>query len=127
MKKGDLLMTKTGRFNTENSSLGRTAMTGLGATALAAPFLMGGDDEDEGPIDQRSTEAARNGLERYQLGWDTFWETDFLAADWLLEPLLAKGRTHSIVAAAKAEGEKVRCNLFDQLVDHGELSQRLSR
>ena len=57
---------------------------------------------DEGPIDQRSTEAARNGLERYQLGWDTFWETDFLAADWLLEPLLAKGRTHSIVAAAKA-------------------------
>jgi len=34
-----------------NFSLGRTAMTGLGATALAAPFLMGGDDEDEGPID----------------------------------------------------------------------------
>jgi len=28
-------------------SLGRTAMTGLGATALAAPFLMGGDDEEE--------------------------------------------------------------------------------
>jgi len=36
----------------KNFSLGRTAMTGLGATALAAPFLMGGDDEDEGPIDQ---------------------------------------------------------------------------
>ena len=32
-------------------SLGRTAMTGLGATALAAPFLMGGDDEDEGPVE----------------------------------------------------------------------------
>jgi len=28
-------------------SLGRTALTGLGATALAAPFLMGGDDEEE--------------------------------------------------------------------------------
>ena len=27
-------------------SLGRAALTGLGATALAAPFLMGGDDEE---------------------------------------------------------------------------------
>ena len=36
---------KTGGF-----SLGRTALTGLGATAIAAPFFMGGDDEevDEG-------------------------------------------------------------------------------
>ena len=36
---------KTGAF-----SLGRTALTGLGATAIAAPFFMGGDDEevDEG-------------------------------------------------------------------------------
>ncbi len=39
------LFSKGGKF-----SLGRTALTGLGATALAAPFLMGGDDEeiDEG-------------------------------------------------------------------------------
>jgi hypothetical protein len=28
-------------------SLGRTALTGLGATALAAPFFMGGDEEEE--------------------------------------------------------------------------------
>jgi len=36
---------KTGAF-----SLGRTALTGLGATAIAAPFLMGGEEEevDEG-------------------------------------------------------------------------------
>ena len=36
---------KTGAF-----SLGRTALTGLGAASIAAPFLMGGDDEevDEG-------------------------------------------------------------------------------
>ena len=36
---------KTGGF-----SLGRTALTGLGATAIAAPFFMGGDEEevDEG-------------------------------------------------------------------------------
>ena len=30
-------------------SLGRTALTGLGATALAAPFFMGGDEEEEVP------------------------------------------------------------------------------
>ena len=30
-----------------NFSLGRAALTGLGATALAAPFFMGGDDEEE--------------------------------------------------------------------------------
>ena len=29
-----------------NFSLGRAALSGLGATALAAPFLMGGDDEE---------------------------------------------------------------------------------
>ena len=39
------LFSKDGKF-----SLGRTALTGLGAAALAAPFLMGGDEEevDEG-------------------------------------------------------------------------------
>jgi len=30
-------------------SLGRAALSGLGATALAAPFLMGGDEEEEEP------------------------------------------------------------------------------
>ena len=39
------LVSKGGNF-----SLGRTALTGLGATAIAAPFLAGGDEEevDEG-------------------------------------------------------------------------------
>ena len=32
-----------------NFSLGRAALTGLGATALAAPFLMGGDEEEVDP------------------------------------------------------------------------------
>ena len=31
----------------KNFSLGRTALTGLAGTALAAPFFMGGDDEEE--------------------------------------------------------------------------------
>ena len=38
------LFSKGGKF-----SLGRTALTGLGAAALAAPFLMGGDEEEEDP------------------------------------------------------------------------------
>ncbi len=49
-KKGllsSLFYDKAGDF-----SLGRTALTGLGATALAAPFLMGGDDDDEEPVEQ---------------------------------------------------------------------------
>jgi len=41
------LVSKGGKFN-----LGRAAFTGLGAASLAAPFLMGGgDDEDEGPVE----------------------------------------------------------------------------
>ncbi|MDC3039755.1 hypothetical protein OA104_01675 [Candidatus Pelagibacter sp.] len=36
------LFSKDGKF-----SLGRTALTGLGAAALAAPFLMGGDEEED--------------------------------------------------------------------------------
>ena len=32
-----------------NFSLGRAALSGLGATALAAPFFMGGDEEEEEP------------------------------------------------------------------------------
>ena len=39
-----LFFDKAGAF-----SLGRTALTGLGATALAAPFFMGGDEEEEVP------------------------------------------------------------------------------
>jgi len=45
-------------------SLGRTAMTGLGATALAAPFLMGGGDDEEEDVEVMDpayqTQRARN-------------------------------------------------------------------
>ena len=36
------LVSKDGKFD-----LGRTALTGLGATAIAAPFFMGGDEEED--------------------------------------------------------------------------------
>ena len=36
------LVAKEGKFN-----LGRAALTGLGAASIAAPFLMGGDEEDD--------------------------------------------------------------------------------
>ena len=39
-----LFFDKAGAF-----SLGRTALTGLGAAGIAAPFLMGGDEEEEEP------------------------------------------------------------------------------
>ena len=38
------LVSKDGKF-----SLGRAGLTGLGVASLAAPFLMGGDDEEEEP------------------------------------------------------------------------------
>ena len=50
-KKGllsSLFYDKAGDF-----SLGRTALTGLGATALAAPFLMGGGDDEEEVVEEQ--------------------------------------------------------------------------
>ena len=59
-----LVRDKTGAF-----SLGRAALTGLGATAIAAPFFMGGDEEEvdeesfTGPIS--SIEDIRDQARRY--------------------------------------------------------------
>ncbi|MDB4818315.1 AAA family ATPase [Acidimicrobiales bacterium] len=55
------------------------------------------DDQGGGAVKE-----VTNGLRLNQIDWDTFWDTDFSAAQWLCEPLLAKGRTHAIVAPAKA-------------------------
>ena len=43
---GKALFYKDGAFN-----LGKAALTGLGATAIAAPFFMGGEDEEEEVVD----------------------------------------------------------------------------
>ncbi len=61
---------------------------------------------------QADTELATNGynmtanptptlLEQLRINWDEFWNTDHSQENWLLEPLIAKGRNHSITAAAK--------------------------
>jgi hypothetical protein len=41
-------------------------------------------------------------LEQMRVDWGDFWDRDHSEENWLLEPLLAKGRNHSITAAAKA-------------------------
>jgi len=58
-------MFRVGGKSSEGFSVPRMLMGGLGATALAAPFLMGGgDDEDEGPVETMDpayqTQRARN-------------------------------------------------------------------
>ena len=47
---GNLLAPLVRNPETGAFSLGRAALTGLGATAIAAPFLMGGDDDEEETI-----------------------------------------------------------------------------
>ena len=51
-----------------NFSLGRTALTGLAGTALAAPFLMGGDEEEEEFEDVIDVGAIRNSAANYYSG-----------------------------------------------------------
>lgn len=50
---------------------------------------------------QPVTEAWRE-LVSQGVDWSEFWSRDHQSEDWLLKPLLAKGRLHSITAEAKA-------------------------
>jgi hypothetical protein len=58
-----LVRDKEGAF-----SLGRAALTGLGATAVAAPFFMGGDDEEEEVVDVMDVAGIRNRARDYYRG-----------------------------------------------------------
>jgi len=49
-------------------SMGRMLAGGLGATALAAPFLMGGDDEEEAPVEQMDVGQVRQDAQDYYSG-----------------------------------------------------------
>ena len=55
-----LVRNKAGEF-----SLGRAALTGLAGTAIAAPFLMGGDDEEEEVTDVMDVQAVRDAARNY--------------------------------------------------------------
>jgi hypothetical protein len=47
-----------------------------------------------------------NGLEAWRINWPDFWAADHRDAAWLVEPVLAEGRSHSF--NSKAEGGKSR-------------------
>ena len=49
-------------------SLGRTALTGLAGTAIAAPFLMGGGDEEEEEVDVMDVGGIRQSAQDYYRG-----------------------------------------------------------
>ena len=53
-------------------------------------------------VTNAADEPAGNVLAPFQIDWATMWTTDHKQAEWLLEPILAAGRNHSFVAAAKA-------------------------
>jgi hypothetical protein len=119
-------------YNPEGKfSLGRTALTGLGATALAAPFLMGGDEEeiDEGtPFDmaQPMVESIRGQARQYYgdptnsalyfMPQKKYVQPSFYAADGGLASLRPGYRFGNIVQKAgqmiRAGAAKVK-SLFD--------------
>jgi len=55
---------KAGNYEGQGFDMGKLALGGLGAAAVALPFMGGGDDEDDGPVDQMDpaavTQRARN-------------------------------------------------------------------
>ena len=67
----NLFRTKDALGNYGGFDTGKVLLGGLGATALAAPFLMGGGDEDEGPVETMDpayqTQRARNYYRAYLL------------------------------------------------------------
>ena len=56
----------------------------------------------DGATTTAADEPAGNVLAPFQIDWATMWTTDHKQAEWLLQPILAAGRNHSFVAAAKA-------------------------
>lgn len=53
-------------------------------------------------VPDAADEPTGNVLAPFQINWADMWTTDHKQDDWLLEPILAAGRNHSFVAAAKA-------------------------
>lgn len=65
-----------------------------------------GDSEAATPVAEVTLETSEDddpdaSLYRSRIDWPTFWATDHTSSDWLVEPLLAAGRLHSITSAPK--------------------------
>ena len=60
---GGLVRDKAGNF-----SMGKAALTGLGAASVVAPFLMGGGDEEETVVEQLDPNAAVQSAKNYYSG-----------------------------------------------------------
>ena len=60
-----------GLFSTDGKfSLGKTALTGLGAAGIISPFLMGGEDEEEEVVEQLDPNAIRQrAMDYYRQGY----------------------------------------------------------
>ena len=65
-----LVRNKDGTF----SIMGKAALTGLGAASIALPFMGGGgDDEDEGPVDQHGSGSSYTKSKKFlQRSWCWF-------------------------------------------------------
>lgn len=50
------------------------------------------------------------------IDWPTFWATDYLAEDWLLEPVLPRGRSVSLYAGAKSGKSLLTLDMIARLV-----------
>jgi len=79
---GKGLFYKDGAFN-----LGKAALTGLGATAIAAPFFMGGgDDEEEEVVEQIDPVAIRNRVKDFYRTGANAGEFNFLPQKRFVQP-----------------------------------------
>jgi hypothetical protein len=73
-------------FDKGKFSLGRTALTGLAGTALAAPFLMGGEDDEEEVVDVIDIAGIKNRVKDFYRTGANAGEFSFLPQKQFVQP-----------------------------------------